>query len=262
LAPHSRHGAGTSQHLKARLCTCQPRSPVRAPTNTQASLRLKDIPILGTEELCNAASWSSEFEVISAPNLSLSPLCAGEDFYFFLSFFLSFSLSFTFIASGIHFLIGLWCMRQHDVFFKSRREGEGWQALFGVDVGVGARNGFGENEDERRGRVYTCYKCCAQHHLLLVDKRLIFFISRLLKSIYLLSRTKNNQLVVRRVIGRFHYISLNPTSRARKRIFRRRYTLLRILRMALSAGMTRMILCTQGIIQVSKFLCPCILKIL
>jgi hypothetical protein len=50
-------------------------------------------------------------------------------------------------------------MRQHDVFFASRREGEGWEALFGVDVGVGTRDGFGENEDER-GRVDTCCKYC------------------------------------------------------------------------------------------------------
>jgi hypothetical protein len=40
-------------------------------------------------------------------------------------------------------------MRQHYVFLASRREGEGWEALFGVDVGVGARDEFGESEDER-----------------------------------------------------------------------------------------------------------------
>jgi hypothetical protein len=102
----------------------------------------------------------------------------------------------------------------------------------------------------------------APQHLRLADKVLIFFISRLLEGISLLSRTKSNQLVVQRVTGRFHYTLRNPTSRTRRRIFRRRYTLLRILRMALSVGMIRMILCTQGIIQVSIFLCPRALEIL
>jgi hypothetical protein len=102
----------------------------------------------------------------------------------------------------------------------------------------------------------------AQHHLLLADKELIFSISRLLKSISLLPRTKSNQLGVRRVIGRFHYILPNPKNRAKRRIFRGRYTLLRILRMVLWAGMIRMIRCTQGIIQVSRLLRSCVLEIL
>jgi hypothetical protein len=101
-----------------------------------------------------------------------------------------------------------------------------------------------------------------QHRSLLADKELMFIISRLLKSISLLSRTKSNQLVVRRVIGRFHCTSRNPISRVKRRIFRRRYTLLRILRMVSWVGMIRMILCTQGIIQVSICLCPCVLEIL
>jgi hypothetical protein len=59
----------------------------------------------------------------------------------------------------------------------------------------------------------------------LLDNMLIFFASRLLKNVYLRSRMKKSLLAVRRVIGRYPYTSLNPTSRPRRRIFRKRYTL-------------------------------------